>query len=281
MRIYIPTYGRSDRQVTWDNLPVLLQYDTHLVVQHRERLSYDNEKYPTIVMPREIEDIGKTRQWLIDTSPSAFIIMFDDDLDFAVRRADEPTKFLPANGRDMINMVDTIRQSLYEGYLMVGVSGREGANYDTSQFKEASRQLRVHAINVHKFRKLGIRFDRLPFMEDFDATLQLLEKGYPNRVLNGWVHNQRGGSNAAGGCSETRTLERHNEAAAALQSMHPKFVRLVQKESGNWGGARTDVNIQWKKAYEYGKSQRHALALDSGAGVGTKEEGSGAAEAVE
>jgi hypothetical protein len=135
----------------------------------------------------------------------------------------------------------------------VGISAREGANYDTGQFKYASRQMRVHGINTHWFREHNIRFDRVEFMEDFDVILQVLEQGYANKVLNGYVHNQRGGSNAPGGCSSTRSLERHNEAAKHLQQLHPHFVRLVEKKSGNWGGTRIDVNISWKRAYEQGK----------------------------
>jgi len=268
MRIFIPTYGRSDRQITWDNLPHTAKFVTHLVVQAREEHKYDRAYYPLIELPPEIQDIGKTRQWLIDHT-NDYMIMLDDDLDFAVRRKDEPTKFRPATDEDVHNMLDEILVSLRSGHPMVGVSAREGANYDTNEFKLASRQLRVHGIDPMKFRMFGVRFDRLPFMEDFDATLQLLELGYANRVLNNWVHNQRGGSNAPGGCSESRTLEKHNEAAQDLKQLHPKFVRVVMKESGNWGGTRLDVNIAWKKAYEYGKSKRITSVLDSGKGENT------------
>jgi len=248
MQIFIPTYGRSDRQVTWDNLPAIAQMDTQLVIQHREYGKYDNEKYPFITLPPEIQSIGPTRQWLVDNR-GPFIIMLDDDLDFAVRRADDPTKFRPATGMDVNSMLHEIVDSLMEGYPLVGISAREGANYDTSQFKYNTRQMRVHGVNTTFFRDHGIRFDRIEFMEDFDVVLQLLERGYSTRVLNGYVHNQRGGSNAPGGCSTTRTLEKHNEAAKELMRLHPKYVRLVEKDSGNWGGARIDVNVQWKRAH--------------------------------
>lgn len=175
--------------------------------------------------------------------------MLDDDLDFAVRRVDDPRRFRPATESDIENMLFVIESMLKEGTPMVGVSSREGGNYDVSQFKYATRQLRVHGVNTEFFREKNIRYDRIPFMEDFDATLQVLEAGYANGVLNGWVHNQRGGSNAKGGCSTTRTLEAHNEAAKELKRLHPRFIRLVDKESGSWGGARIDVHVSWKKAY--------------------------------
>lgn len=249
MQIYIPTFGRSDNQVTWDNLPHTLKFDTQLVIQARETHKYDFQKYPTLILPYDITTIGPTRQYLVEHCGSKHFLMLDDDLDFAVRRTDDPTKFSRATDEDIHKMVEEINASLAYGYKLVGIAAREGANYDTSPFKIASRQLRVHGIDTEFFRKADIRFDRIPFMEDFDVTLQLLELGYPNKVLNNWVHNQRGGSNAPGGCSVTRTLEAHNEAAKQLKNLHPRFVRIVEKESGNWGGARLDVNIAWKKAY--------------------------------
>lgn len=250
MLIYIPTYGRSDIQVTWENLPVPLQMDTTLVVQAREVKKYDQEKFPVLVLPPEIQSIGTTRQWIIDHTAERHILMLDDDLDFATRRVDEPTKFRRSAGSDVYEMITTIKSSLQEGYKLVGVSGREGANRDTSSYKFVTRQLRVHGISVDFFRK-NIRFDRIPFMEDFDATLQVLELGYPNKVLNGWVHNQRGGSNAPGGCSETRTVEAQSAAAKELKRLHPRFVRLVEKTTGDWGmGTRLDVYVEWKKAFQ-------------------------------
>lgn len=255
MKIYIPTCGRSDHQVTWHNLPYLIQPQATLVVQHRERGMYDIAKYPLLILPPDITSIGITRQYLINNCPERYMVMLDDDLDFATRRADEPTKFSPATDPDLRHMLRTIEDSLMEGYKLVGVSGREGANRNTDQFLYATRQMRVHAVDTEWLRHTqnAPKFDRVEFMEDFDFLLQLLELGYPNRVLNGWVHNQHGGSNAPGGCSTTRTMERHNAAAKRLYELHPKYVSVVQKNSGNWGSERMDVRVSWKKALESGR----------------------------
>lgn len=252
LQIFIPTLGRSENQVTWNNLPPEIQKHTKLVLQTKEALenvrAYDSHHAGMILLPENITSIGPTRQYLVENF-GPFILMLDDDLDFAVRRADDPTRFTPASGIDVIHMMDTIYQVLIQGtHPLVGVSAREGANYDTKQFKYATRQLRVHGVDTEIFREKNIRYDRISYMEDFDVTLQVLENGYANAVLNGWVHNQRGGSNAKGGCSTTRTLEAHNEAAKELKRLHPRYVQLVDKESGNWGGARTDVRVSWKKA---------------------------------
>lgn len=251
MKIFIPTYGRSENQVTFNNLPEDIRSQTRLVVQAREREKYEHIPWDSkLVLPDNIRGIGPTRQFLTDNYRQ--ILMLDDDLDFATRRTDIPERFRASMHDDIRNMINTIQNTLDEGWKMVGVASREGANRDTRQFKDVGRQLRVHAIDAEFFREKNIRWDRVEFMEDFDATLQLLELGYPNRVLNAWVHNQHAGSNATGGCSEDRTGERQTQAAIKLYELHPKFVNVVVKTSGRWG-ERTDVNIKWKKAYESSK----------------------------
>ena len=48
-RIYIPTLGRSDNQVTFDNMSQNAQQVTRLVVQPKEQHLYPN--YPILVLP--------------------------------------------------------------------------------------------------------------------------------------------------------------------------------------------------------------------------------------
>jgi hypothetical protein len=103
-------------------------------------------------------------------------------------------------------------------------------------------------------------FDRLKVMEDFDFTLTLLENGGRNAVTLDYVWNQTG-SNQPGGCSDYRTAEVQAKAAKELAKLHPGVVKVVEKEvigKTSWGGmkTRTDVRIQWRKAYT-GKPLKH------------------------
>jgi hypothetical protein len=66
-----------------------------------------------------------------------------------------------------------------------------------------------------------------------------------------WAWNQRG-SGAVGGCSGYRNNEVQTEAANELHRLFPDFVTVVTKKSkSSWQGMeeRTDVRIQWKKAF--------------------------------
>lgn len=254
MELYIFTRGREANQVTYNFLPPTLQDRVKLVVYADEAYAYNT--FPNVyTVPSFPKGIGHKRQYVIERATGPVLFM-DDDLTFAMRRKDAPTRFTECTEVDMGVMFYSISKCL-SGYAHGGVAMREGANRDTSTFRENTRICRVHYYNATLLNKLGVRFDILPVMEDFSASLQLLTKGYHNRTINSFVHNQ-GASNAPGGVSSYRTHAMQAEAAYALQEMYPRFVTAVDKETKEaWGGGtRTDVRIQWKQAALAGNKLR-------------------------
>ena len=254
MDIYIPTYGRSTRQVTWQGLPLDLQRRTLLVVQKREELKYI--AMPIAVLPDDIRTIAATREYIVHKlhpklGTSDKLVMLDDDLKFQVRREDDRGKFLEANVKDKITLFSEIAAML-ESYAHVGVVAREGGNrmLEDGECCRMMRVLAYYAPTLHKNKISFLRHGPKFTLEDFDATLQLLSKGYPNLVLHRWCQGQ-GTSNESGGCSSYRTLALHNKNAQLLAGAWPEFVRAVRKTTKTaWGGAtRTDVMVQWKKAF--------------------------------
>lgn len=262
MHIYIPSTQRADKQLTLMNLPSMLRRaktSTGITVvvpakqacQYREALTHA----PNVLItetPSKIKGIGPTRQWILETARAAkqsHIVMMDDDLRFAKRRKDDPTKFEDASDADVQQMLATIEISLAPVTPHVGVCTREGGNRMLDDAYN-TRMLRILAYHVPTYFKHGIRYDRTELMEDFDVTLQLLRKGLSNLVLHSWVHDQVM-SNAPGGCSTYRTLEKQRAAAYKLAELHPGFVKTVEKQTKTaWNGmARTDVVVAWKKAF--------------------------------
>lgn len=249
MEIYIHSAGRALEQPTYTALKQA-GLDPYLVVQKAEAKAY-RAAWPdarTIVLPAKITTLSPTRQWLMDNGDGQFVLM-DDDLRFFVRRADDPSKFQPATGKDIKAMFKLIEKSLKK-FAHVGLCAREGGNRMTED-AQCTRMMRVLAYDRDRVRATGARFDRLPTKQDFDMTLQLLRAGLPNLVLHQYCHDQ-GGSQAAGGCSTYRTEEMMVASANGLAALHPDFVTVVQKETKQaWGGGvRTDVRIAWKKAYD-------------------------------
>lgn len=278
MLILIHTYGRADRQITWKNLSPSVRERTLLVIQKREEHLYKD--YPTVVLPDDIHNLTDTRQYLMTScvSEDGKICIMDDDLQFAVRRDDDRSKFRQPEPMDIDYMFQLLMEWCSEDVPLVGVGAREGGNFNTKEVLHATRQMRLHCIHTPTYNKLGVRFDRVPVMEDFDVTLQFLEKGYENAVLNHWVTNQSG-SNTTGGCSAYRTLEVQAESANRLAVLHPGIVQVVKKQTKtSWGGQeRTDVKISWKRAAEQGR----AYLLGQNAGDRPAVEGERSTEAVD
>jgi hypothetical protein len=260
MRIYIPTLERSE-QITLGNLPESVQKDVVIVTDKKSTKALhlptvkDITKLNIVVCPER--GIGKVRQWIIDNHDmkkhGKQLLMLDDDLSFAVRRMDDPTRFLPADDNDVLQMLTAVENAA-STYAHGGILSREGGNRILEPLKYNGRNLRALFYDVTVMRKEKIRFDVLPVMEDFSTALALLCAGYPSIAVCGWVQDQ-GMSNAPGGCSTYRSLSVQREGALGLQRLYPKFVKVVEKTTKTaWGGqTRTDVRIQWGKAYASSK----------------------------
>lgn len=256
MKIYIPTRGRGDKQITLGNLPTALHKDVSLVIDYSERHFYVPGIH-MLVCPKNMNHIGKVRQFICDWHDidkyGPALLMLDDDLVFYKRRTDQPDKFESATDADVKAMVKRMEIAM-KSYAHAGILAREGGNRITVPTKENTRLLRALAYDVETMRELKVRFDRVTIMEDFDVALQLLRRGFPSLCLCQWVHNQVG-SGTAGGCSIYRTLAKQAEGAHKLHELHPEFVKVVQKQTKTaWQGAlRTDVVVQWARAYASSK----------------------------
>lgn len=269
MDIYILSSGRPDRQTTLDNLPSFWRDRVTLVVPEKEARAY--KKYRILTCP--LMGIGHTRQFVIDQG-GRDIFMLDDDLVFAARRTDNPTKFRDATDIELMEMFNDVQRQLHD-YPAVGVATREGGNRNTDRYAYNTRLLRALAYRGDILRKNKVRFDRLPVMEDFDVALQLLSLGLPNCCIN-WVVQNQNGSNLPGGCSQYRTNIVQAKAARMLQEFHPDVVRIVEKATkgkGMWA-SRVDVNVQWKQAYAIG-SRTKSRQIHAGKGAHTGAEGKG------
>lgn len=254
MKIYIPTMGRVDRQRTLSVIPD--KFDVSLVVDHIERNMYKEytSRCEIIVTPKTVTDIGATRKFITKLQSVGNIVMLDDDLQFYRRK---PDGYLEGNLGDIQaqrkitgEALSLVSKTLSQGFAHCGISAREGNNRVSADYVDCTRMLRLLAYDAYKLKHLGIKFDRISLMEDFDVTLQLLTKGCPNRVFYNYAQGQRV-SNESGGCSSYRVPELQTESAHKLKQNFPDFVDVVQKETKvAWGGGtRTDVRIKWKKAY--------------------------------
>lgn len=269
MLIAIPTRGRVSlvgSGGTLSLIPQSLVEETVLFVHSDEYAEYAGavaslpEERQVTVVPLKYDKIADKRlqigQWAMETSDDDKFVMLDDDIDFLVRRSDDDWRLRAAEEPEVLDMFGMMER-LLDQYALVGVSAREGNNrygvgMPSELVFENTRIMRITAYRTEDF--LSVEHDRVPVMEDFDVNLQLLRRGRPNALMAYWANGQRM-TNAPGGCSIWRTLELHNAAAERLAELHPGLVTTRQKHNKTDAeglGTRTEVTVQWKKAYGHG-----------------------------
>jgi hypothetical protein len=253
--IVIPTLSRINNQITYNNLPQKYKDITTFVVQDHE---YDQMSalYPRVLrLPPEITTIAPTREWIFNHFKDRRFVVFDDDLSFIIKEPHvgvpkwKSTRYTEDDFDTVFKMMDDwMNQGFAFGCLsptwIIPTIGcwphTDNARILTNVFYDGPKIPR------------DLEWNRVKFGEDFDVTLQLLTRGFQNRVSSKYMVGCSA-TNTAGGCSTHRTLEGHNESQRKLNELWPKYVRLVEKEckTGPWKGKqKLSVVIQFKRAYK-------------------------------
>ena len=252
LTIFIPTRGRVGDQKTLDKWKLKdAPFDVVVVVPKCERKA-QKKALPSFVsdivtVPDEYR-FPQIRQFIMETFEGSHLLLDDDLVPF--RRMDGTTKLRNPTDEQFVELWDEL-DNLSDLYAHGAISAREGNNHVLEDMVENSRAMRAHFYDSAVMRETKLKFTDSRIKEDFHSTLWMLTRGYENCVLYKWAQNQSG-SNTAGGCSRYRTDRLMTEDAHALHNMYPDFVTVVQKTTkSSWGGGtRTDVRIQWKKAFQ-------------------------------
>lgn len=270
IRVFIPTKGRVNVQYTHDILsktgviePIIVcpsdEAEAHLA-KGRRVVPFDHD-YLSQSLDHCIHQlaVGCNR-----------IILMDDDLRFSCRISPDDWKLRMADPSDLVRLVEDIAANLGPEYPMIGVSARQNNNrMEDPHHALAMRQSQVHGIYVPFFKEHDIHPSDVVFKSDFYMTLRVLTAGKPNMVLTQFTVDQALQSNAPGGVSAYRTIDRMNEAAFALQNLFPDFVKIRDKTT-KWRGLDAtfkDVTIFWKRALEAGLARTRG-GVDTPAVVG-------------
>lgn len=269
MQLVIPTHRRVNRQITLGNLTPQLRKRTILVVSDKEEqaeLKSDwGNSVQGVFLAKGTSCIAEKRHWIMKNVDADAVFMMDDDLTFYTRcdikdrrfddgwRAKGNENFLNESSVSNLNTAFTIMQAAFSDdprFAAVGMSSRMGNNRVESNWLENTRLMHAFGIHRERYLKHKIRFDSVKCREDFHVALCLLRLGYRNALLCDTCVNP-GSYNAAGGASTERTMEQSNAEAQRLAELHPGFVRLAEKQYKS-SVPRTEVVIQWKKAYGSG-----------------------------
>ena len=286
--IFIPTYRRINKQITYDRLPDKWKKRTILVVapdeyQALKKLGYNvlscpvQGKAPEGKNPNDY-GISATREWIIKQAGNRKFAVLDDDLvDFVyTARPSERSSYRLVN--NIINsgkpekgfetsfdtMMDLMSEWLDE-FVTVGLEVTWNPPMETD-YQDCWRQTTNHFINGSTFPKENIDYRGIALAEDYYTLLQLLTKGYKNRVSLRY-RIRPGLTQADGGCEEYRTLEKHNDSMKKLQADFPDFVTLKEKKTktGKWKDiVKLAAMIQWKQAWKSSqKTKTHDNAINT------------------
>jgi len=260
MRIFIPTLGRVQSQITLSMIPTRWLPETYLVVYPSEAKAHKDLGRNVLVSDQKWPGIGHKRNFIWKHCEKIGIkqfMMLDDDLTFFVRgpkrkaESASPFSLYLATPKNMDTMFLKAKYELLINEIaQVGIAPREGWNRLPENLVKNTRVMRAMGFRTDALRAIDADFSKPKLMEDFAVTLRLLTNGHQNVVLTDYAHSQPG-SNTAGGCSTVRTPEVQAQAARDLMRMFPEFVRVVPKgKKGTWGYERLDIVASWKKAYE-------------------------------
>lgn len=259
--ISIPSRGRSNLSMStlrW--IPKTLRGGTVVFTHSTEWKKYKDAIFnysfdPVICVPLEYTYIGEKRekiaQWAQEQGYDKIAMLDDDISQFAVRIEEGKTPLRISSDQDRIEMFQTVEDYL-EHYAHVGVSARFHNDAFVGQdpvVVENARMIRFLAYRVEEF--LACEHGRVQVCEDFDITLQLLNKGFKNGVLFKWSQDQRE-TGQPGGCSLYRTLELHNANITKLHELWPDVTRIRVKKSKSGGdlATRNELVIDWSTAYK-------------------------------
>ena len=252
MKFYVPSRSRPDLSTP----TVLIGYgvrrsDIKIVIRADEWSLYRERWEPDIltVLPKGIEGLSATRQWLLENTVGKYQCQIDDDItSFAfkdkIQEFGGVHTFVKPAGFSL--MMKEFVDWLDDGVVAASTQDRVAvARPSSRRFKDFTRIGQVIFLNRHQILKRDWRFDRCQIYADQDMALQIVRGGGITRVSHEYAHNMRP-IYAPGGVQVYRTQRVINASAKKLSDLHPGFVTLKWKQKGKF---RVPTRrIAWRKA---------------------------------
>jgi len=268
-KIFIPTLGRVNNQITFEGMPDWLKNITYFVIQPKEKQLFD-EKYPTankVILPENNYGISNTRKWIIEQGGDTLYGMLDDDLTFWKRNCDRKTlkknadksnvSFAESDWKDMVLWIE---QKIDEGFVVCG-SRKKGMPPNRTEDYDFGYLTGIFFINGELVDRDTIDWDiKYQYAEDIYFILQLLQMGCKTTVSDKYLYDSEA-YGADGGCTLSgRTSEDDITAINNLSKKYPNFVIMQDVFYTHKGSTilNQKYKVKWRKAYNphYGKENK-------------------------
>ena len=230
-------------------MPSSIQNKCVLVVQPKERANHAH--LPTLVLPENDCGITATRKWIWEQGKDKRYIVMDDDIVMKTRKPwfDGEKSKRTMTEDDWNHMLTETSKWMDEGVTWGGCR-TGGLPPAGKEYIDNTGTAEVFFFDGKQLPSADELDWELSTAEDISLSLQLLSKGYPNRVWDRFVYLSTFiAVGDEGGCATWRTLDIINDNHAKLIEKFPEYVSYNgEKEMMN--GIFTKIKIQYKKAWK-------------------------------
>lgn len=262
--VYIPTKGRRSVELKTLSQVVAFSGIRPIIICPEEEVENFQHLYPSeLIQSVDLKYLGQVWQHILENCPTPGVIIIDDDLRFCVRYLKIHDWLEQVEGDQLDDMFSWMNEQLDAGFVHGSISIRKGNHFIEEDFRDCTNAKDCLFFNRDVLLKENARLDRLKTMQDFDITLQLMSKGYPNRVGYNWCCDQIDPA-AEGGTTLYRTPEVQKEAAHQLAEFWPDYVKVIKKKAKSkaaiYGDTRYDVRIAWRRCWK-GRDTDHETLI--------------------
>ena len=233
--ILAPSYRRAKGCFTQKYLSECLY-----VVAESEAADYEAEGHRILVAPDSAQgNLCRIRNWILDNSPKKNLLLLDDDISSFCRYERNVS-------RDMTE--SEFYEFVENAFIMAQEAGARFWGVNCVDDKGSYREATPFSFNAYiggpcqaHILEHGIRYDEsLPLKEDFDMTLQQLNK-YRRVMRFNFVHYFAKMHKNVGGCATYRTLEKEKQNLEALRKKWGS--KIIKTDSGASQVKRKSENL--------------------------------------
>lgn len=210
IKFFSPSYKRANDVITQKYLP-----SCKYVVAEFEAEDYLRNGHDCWVVPDSAQgSVARIRNYILDHADTDRIVMLDDDLSSISRWEKQVAIDLSgAEVEEFCEMGFNMAADLDIRYWGMNLLADKGAYREYTPFAFKSCILGP----FQAFNNLDLRYDEdLPLKEDYDLSLQVLNKYRKTLRFNMYHYNVKQHTNK-GGCADYRTMDREKEQLRLLQ----------------------------------------------------------------
>jgi len=234
--VFSPSYRRPTGVTTQAYLP----YATY-VVSESDAPAYEAQGHRCWVVPDSAQgSVCRIRNYILDNCGSGRVVILDDDINYIGRW--DACKVLRLKQDQVLEFIEhgfNLAEELGARYWGVNLLPDKGAYREYTPF--AMRSVILGPFQA--FNHLDLRYDEaLPLKEDYDLSLQVLNKYRITLRFNAYFYSCKQHTNP-GGCASYRTIKRKQHQFDLLQKKWGS--KIVRRDSG-----AANVNRTKKASYD-------------------------------